>query len=36
MKLQKFPPYELIFGRTINLPIDLVIGHPNTNYIVPE
>ena len=36
MKLQKFPPYELIFGRTINLPIDLVIGHPDSNYIVPE
>jgi hypothetical protein len=26
----------MMFGRTINLPIDLVIGHPDSNYIVPE
>jgi hypothetical protein len=32
----KVSPYELMFGRTINLPIDLVIGHPDSNYIVPE
>jgi hypothetical protein len=23
----------MMFGRTINLPIDLVIGHPDSNYI---
>jgi hypothetical protein len=32
----KVSPYEMMFGRTINLPIDLVIGHPDSNYIVPE
>jgi hypothetical protein len=32
----KGSPYEMMFGRTINLPIDLVIGHPASNYIVPE
>lgn len=32
----KVSPYEMMFGRTINLPIDLVIGHPYSNYIVPE
>ena len=28
--------YEMMFGRTINLPIYLVIGHPASNNIVPE
>jgi hypothetical protein len=32
----KVSPHEMMFGRTINLPIDLVIGHPDSNYIVPE
>jgi hypothetical protein len=32
----KVAPYEMMFGRTINLPIDLVIGHPDSNNIVPE
>jgi transposase InsO family protein len=31
----KVSPYEMMFGRTINLPIDLVIGHPDSNYIFP-
>jgi hypothetical protein len=32
----KVSPYEMMFGRTIHLPIDLVIGQPDSNYIFPE
>ena len=32
----KVSPNKMMFGRTINLPINLVIGHPDSNYIVPE
>ena len=32
----KVSPDEMMFGRTINLPIDLVIRHPDSNYIVPK
>ena len=32
----KVSPYEMMFGRSINLPIDLVIGHPDANFDPPR
>ena len=32
----KVSPYEMMFGRSVNLPIDLVIGQPKSNFIAPE
>lgn len=32
----KVSPHEMVFGRSIKLPIDLSIGHPDSNLIKPE
>ncbi|CAC5385330.1 unnamed protein product [Mytilus coruscus] len=32
----KVSPYEMMFGRSLNLPIDLTLRHPDSNFIKPE
>ena len=35
-EITKVSPYEMMFGRNMNLTIDLIIGHPENNYMYQE